>query len=146
MQLHTEKIYCGRDDQSFSKENLRKFSYHPSSCELINLTHQIQANFYSKILNYYQLVFKTPSIDWCAFMEGGDLSPMLRTFFKSMRDEAPGLFQKCPYSGHYEMRDFQISPDLLRVVLLPGVYKIEANVTDSSTKFWGVGTLFIELK
>jgi hypothetical protein len=66
----------------------------------------LQVIFNYRYGNVYRQVIKTNRIDICALMQGVIDSAFIKNLLPQMGKEAQNLFQKCPYSGSLELKNY----------------------------------------
>lgn len=75
-------------------------------------------------------LFKIPDIDWCFLMAGGKKShSMVRSVFKSFRENMPQLFKKCPLAGRFSFP--HLTPNKRWITMFPtGTYRYTFKVSN----------------
>lgn len=64
----------------------------------------------------YKQLFKAPRFEWCSLMAGTkNNNRLLRGLVEALKSKVPQLFQKCPYSGHYELINVTLNKKMLAI-------------------------------
>lgn len=83
--------------------------------------------------NEYRMLYKTPVIEFCTFIRGALISPMLN-LLRSVLDQVridQKLFHECPYKGKVEIRGLDVKDESFFIVYPSGIYRSIAIMSNS---------------
>ncbi|CAO1324870.1 unnamed protein product [Diamesa serratosioi] len=85
----------------------------------------VELTTYYRYGTVYKQIIRTPRVEWCSFMDGNDQNIMMRMVVDLIRDSAPALLKKCPYSGDYKISNLTFNTDRFQSIFPSGNYKME---------------------
>lgn len=76
----------------------------------------------------FETLFRSPKIDWCAFMRGKSLANRFtKSLLDAIKDKIPAFFQQCPFNNHFQITNATFGKELL--ILFPVcVFKLHVHI------------------
>lgn len=81
----------------------------------------------------FRKAFKSPKIDWCAFMGGNGKSlenAFAKSVVESFRNEIPALFQECPFKGNFVIINGTFNKNLM-IMTPPNFYNLYVKILNA---------------
>lgn len=99
--------------------------------------------FFTKTVEKYRPMFKSPILDWCQLMNGkSKTNAFLKMFLSGMKTAIPEFFHRCPYFGVHVGRNFSFLTGL--VAFYPsGAFKFKASLFEDANEILIYVTDFI---
>lgn len=69
---------------------------------------------------------------------------LVRGLVEALKEKCPSMFQKCPYSGHYELVNFALNKKAMSIYPA-GIFRFDSIITDDVSKAFVSASLMIEI-